>query len=123
MAEGELALVRQILETALQTPSEWIGDHDLYASLADAAAQQRDEAALRQYAARAEETARQYEHTLYEAIAHRAWGVTHRLADDYAAAEVRLLQALDLFHSLQTRWQCQGRVDAHGVGGAGTGRR
>ena len=39
MAEGEFALVRQILETALQTPSEWIGDYDLYAMLADAAAQ------------------------------------------------------------------------------------
>jgi len=64
MAEGEFALVRQILETALQTPSEWIGDHDLYAMLADTAAQQRDEEALRHYAPLAEATAIRYGHML-----------------------------------------------------------
>jgi hypothetical protein len=46
MAEGEFALVRQHLEGMLNQTAEWVGDHDLYAMLADAAAQQRDLAAL-----------------------------------------------------------------------------
>jgi tetratricopeptide (TPR) repeat protein len=111
MAEGEFALVRQHLEAAMRKPvslkSATCADHDLYAMLADAAAQQRDAAALRQYAPLAEETARRFGHKLYQAIAHRAWGVAHRLAgrSAYAEAEARLNQALALFHELDTRWQ------------------
>lgn len=90
---------------ALKNPGEYIGDHDLYAMLGDAAVQQRDETALRQYAPLAEETALRYNHTLYQAIAHRAWGVAHRLASEYAEAEARLNQALELFRGLETRWQ------------------
>jgi hypothetical protein len=107
MAEGEFALVRQHLEIALSKSAAWVGEHDLYAMLADAAAQQRDEAALRQYAPLAEEAAARYGHTLYQAIAHRAWGVAHRLAgrSAYAEAEARLNQALELFRGLDTRWQ------------------
>jgi len=66
---------------------------------------QRDEAALRQYAPLAEELAARYSHTLYQAIAHRAWGVAHCLAGDYAESEGRLLNALELFEHLGTRWQ------------------
>jgi tetratricopeptide (TPR) repeat protein len=73
--------------------------------LADAAAQQRDEAALRHYAPLAEEAARRYDHKLYQAITHRAWGVAHRLAGEHAEAEARLSQALELFRGLDTRWQ------------------
>ena len=105
MAEGEFALVRQMLETALQTPAESIGDHDLYAMLVDAAVQQRDEAAIRRYARRAEDLAAHYGHTLYQAIAERGWGVAHRLAGAYAEAELRLMRALELFERLPTRWQ------------------
>jgi len=105
MAEGEFALVRHYLEIALSKSAAWVGEHDLYAMLADAAAQQRDEAALRQYAPLAEEAAARYDHKLYQAVAHRAWGVTHRLAGDYAEAEARLNQALELFRGLDTRWQ------------------
>jgi tetratricopeptide (TPR) repeat protein len=105
MAAGEFAPARQNLETALKTPSEWIGDHDLHAMLVDLAARQRDEAAIRQYAPLAEELATRYDHTLYQAIAHRAWGVAHRLAGEYAAARARLNQALTLFSELNTRWQ------------------
>jgi len=72
MAEGEFALVRQHLEIALSKSATWVGEHDLYAMLADAAAQQRDEAALRQYTPLAEETASRYDHKLYQAVAHRA---------------------------------------------------
>ncbi len=105
MAEGEFALVRQNLEIALQKTAAWVGEHDLYAMLADAAAQQRDGEALRQYAPLAEEAARRYEHQLYQAIAHRAWGVAHHLAGEQAEAEARLQQALELFRGLGTRWQ------------------
>lgn len=105
MAEGEFALATQSLELALTTQAEWIGDHDLYALLADAAAQQRDEIALRRYAPLLEELALRYGHLLYQAIAHRAWGVAHRLAGEYAASEQRLQQALDIFRTLGTRWQ------------------
>ncbi len=73
--------------------------------LADIAAQQRDLAALRQYAPLAEETATQCGHVLYQAIAHRAWGVAHRLAGEDVEANVRLHQALVLFQDLDTRWQ------------------
>lgn len=73
--------------------------------LADVAAQQRDLAALRKYAPLAEETATRYGNILYQAIAHRAWGVAHRLAGEYAEATARLNQALELFQGLNTRWQ------------------
>jgi tetratricopeptide (TPR) repeat protein len=105
MAEGEFALVRQHLEIALGKSAAWVGEHDLYAMLADAAAQQRDEAALRQYAPLAEEAAARYDHRLYRAIAHRAWGVAHQLAGAHPEAEARLGRALELFGGLDTRWQ------------------
>ena len=105
MAEGEFALVRQNLEIALSKSAVWVGEHDLYAMLADAAAQQRDQSALRHYAPLAEEAAARYDHKLYQAIAHRAWGVAGRLAGEQADAEVRLNQALELFRGLDTAWQ------------------
>jgi hypothetical protein len=74
-------------------------------TLADTAAQQNDLAAIRQYAPRLEELAARDEHKLYLAIAHRAWGVAHRLDGEHAAAEARLNQALELFEELETRWQ------------------
>ncbi len=105
MAEGEFALVRQHLEIALHKSAAWVGEHDLYAMLVDAAAQQRDEAGLRQYAPLAEEAAIRYDHKLYKAIAHRAWGVAHRLAGQPVESELQLQKALDLFEQLGTRWQ------------------
>jgi tetratricopeptide (TPR) repeat protein len=73
--------------------------------LADVAVLQRDEAAIRQYAALAEAWAVRYDHKLYEAIAYRARGVAHRLAGEYVEADARLNQALALFRELGTRWQ------------------
>jgi tetratricopeptide (TPR) repeat protein len=105
LAAGEFARVTPIIEQALQTPSEWIGDHVFYADLADAAARQRDEPALRKYAPLAEASAQRIGHRLYQAVAHRAWGVAHRLAGEYAEAAGRLNQALILFRELGTRWQ------------------
>jgi hypothetical protein len=111
MAEGEFALVRQHLEQALPKPAvppgnaAPAGDHDLYAMLADVCALQRDEAALRKYAPLAEEAATRYGHTLYLAIAQRAWGVAHRLAREFTESETRLRTALELFLGLEARWQ------------------
>lgn len=110
-AEGEFALVKQHIEWSF---GKWVGpvkwgsmptDMDLYTQLVDMAAQERDEAMLRRYAARAEELAAQYKHKLYHAIAHRAWGVAHTLAGEYPDATKRLNQALKTFRSLKTRWQ------------------
>jgi tetratricopeptide (TPR) repeat protein len=107
-AEGEFALVQEHLEAALPQGSiGWmaVGDHELYNLLADVAAQQRDVAALKKYAPLAEQFASRYDHKLYRAIAHRAWGVSHRLAGQYDEAQMRFDQALEIFQQLNTRWQ------------------
>ncbi len=105
MGEGEFTLIRQHLKAALGLSLSWMGDHDVYAALADAAAREGDASAIRQYAPQAEALAARYGHTLYHAIAHRAWGVAHRLAGEYREAKERLSQALDLFSGLNARWQ------------------
>jgi tetratricopeptide (TPR) repeat protein len=109
MAEGEFALMQHHLEAALKigllmgtAPG---GDHDLYAMLVDAAAQQRDQAALRKYAPLAEESATGIGHKLHMAIAHRAWGVAHTLAGEYPQAEARFKQALKIFNDYPAPWQ------------------
>ncbi len=108
MAEGEFALVQDHLERAIHKGSiGWRprGDHDVYVTLADAAARRRDAEALRRYAPLAEEAATRYGHRLYQAIVHRAWGVAHHLAGEHAEAEARLRQGLELFKELDTGWQ------------------
>ena len=79
--------------------------HIVYMMLTDSAANARDEAAILRYADLLEELATRDDHRPYLAIAHRAWGVAHRLAGEHAEAEARLNQALDLFEALQTDWQ------------------
>jgi tetratricopeptide (TPR) repeat protein len=79
--------------------------HIVYMMLADAAVQSRDEDALPRYAAQLEELAARDEHKPYLAVAHRAWGVAHRLNGEYAEAHARLQQALVLFEEVETRWQ------------------
>jgi tetratricopeptide (TPR) repeat protein len=105
MAEGEFALIRHHLEKSFNLAAGYYGKHDLYAMLADVVALQGDAAAIRQYAPAAEELAVRYGHVLYQGIAHRAWGVGHRLAGQYAEAEARLQRALVLFQGLGARWQ------------------
>lgn len=103
--------MRQHLEMALPKPGILPGnvapggDHDLYAMLADTCAQQRDLEGLRRYAPLAEEAAARCGHQLYLGIVHRAWSVAHRLANDPAASEARLRQALEIFERLDTHWQ------------------
>lgn len=73
--------------------------------LTDVATIELDVAAIRQYAPQAEELAVHYDHKLYQAIIHRAWGVAHRLTGEYPQAEARLNTALIMFRHLNTRWQ------------------
>jgi tetratricopeptide (TPR) repeat protein len=80
-------------------------DHEIYMILADTAVELRDVDALRKYAPNLEKLASRDNHRLYLAVAYRALGVEHRLAGEYAAAEIRLRQALELFTELGTRWQ------------------
>lgn len=80
-------------------------EHIVYMMLADSAAWVGDEAAIRKYASRLEELARRDDHRPYLAVAHRAWGIAHRLAGEYGEAETRLYQAADLFAELDARWQ------------------
>jgi tetratricopeptide (TPR) repeat protein len=105
LGEGEFALGKQNLEIALGSSVPWAGDHDFLATLVDNAAIQRDEAVIRQYAPRAEALANELDHRLYQATVHRAWGVAHRLAGEYAESDARLNLALEQFSGLGTRWQ------------------
>ena len=105
MAEGEFALVQKYLEIAIHKTAAWVGEHDIYAMLADVAAQQRDETSLQKYAPLAEEFALRYDHRLYQAIAQRAWGVMYRLTGQYNESQIRFEQALVIFQQMNTRWQ------------------
>jgi hypothetical protein len=80
-------------------------EHDVYMLLTETAVNQREAAAIEQYAARLEPLAARDEHALYQAIAHRAWGVARRLRGDLPAAQTRLAQALAMFNSLGADWQ------------------
>jgi len=105
VAQGEFALVKELLEKAIHKPSQLVTDYDVYAVLVDVAVQQRDRDALRKYAPALEESAVALEHNLYLAAANRAWGVLHRLEGQYELAEARLLEAVAMFEGLDTRWQ------------------
>jgi hypothetical protein len=80
-------------------------DHEIYMVLTDTAVELRDAAALGKYGPELEKLASRDGHRLYLAIAHRAFGVKHRLVGELAAAETRLVQALDLLDQLGARWQ------------------
>jgi tetratricopeptide (TPR) repeat protein len=105
MGEGEFALVRQQLDQATGASIAYFGEHDVYATMADVAALERDEAAILAYAPKAEELAARYDHKLYRAIANRAWGVAHRLRGEQAEAAKRLKHGLTLFQEVGARWQ------------------
>ena len=80
-------------------------DHVLYSLLVDSAAERQDAAALAEYAPLAEQTAVRISHRMYTAVAQRAWGVRYTLAGDYAKAEERLSQALEIFQAYPAPWQ------------------
>jgi tetratricopeptide (TPR) repeat protein len=110
-AQGEFALVKQNLEHALGKAGQPVNfgtmahDHEVYMILTDTAVELRDADAIHQYAPELERVAARDDHSLYLAIAQRALGVGHRLAEEREAAETRLGQALSLFTGLGARWQ------------------
>lgn len=110
-AKGEFAQVTQNIETARRTSGQPVKrgtmahEHHMYMLLTEAAVQRRDATVLQQSLPRLEELARRDEHKLYLAIAQRAQGVMHRLAEAYTEAETHLDQALEMFNELDTRWQ------------------
>lgn len=79
--------------------------HIVYMMLTDSAVRARDESAIRQFAAPLEELAIRDDHRPYQAVAHRAWGVAHRLASEHGEAERRLKQALETFEEVGFSWQ------------------
>ncbi len=81
------------------------GEHDMYALLAETAALQRDEEALRSYAPEIEKLAASCGHNLYLCVAHRAWGTAHVLAAELEQAEQALNRALELAMDLGGDWQ------------------
>jgi len=110
-AKGEFALVRSILEAALEKHGQPVRrgtmahDHHVYMLLTEAAAQQRDPAALAAYAPQLEALAARDGHRLYQAIAARALGVARRLAGEDALSAAAFDRALALFTDLGTQWQ------------------
>lgn len=82
-----------------------MNDARLNFALADLAVLERDASGLREYAPRALETAERDGHTLYQAGAHRALGVLHRLEGNYTMAEDHLQRAYEGFQALETHWQ------------------
>lgn len=79
--------------------------HIIYMMLTEAAAHLRDASALQRYALSLEELAERDEHRPYLAVAHRACGIAHRLKGEFARAENRLANALELFNELEMPWQ------------------
>jgi tetratricopeptide (TPR) repeat protein len=110
-AQGEFALVQEELEPALELSGQPVKrgtmahKHIVYMMLADAAAQSGDISATRKYAALLEELAARDDHRPYQAVAHRAWGVVHRLEGDFDKAATRLNLARELFDESGARWQ------------------
>jgi hypothetical protein len=110
-AEGEFALVKETITRGFGLAGQPVKrgsmahDHDMLMTLADTAAQMRDVAGCREYAARLETLAERDGHKLYRAIAYRAWGVAHRLTGESREAETRLNCALDIFRDTGAQWQ------------------
>lgn len=109
MAEGEFARTQRHLSAGLKIAADAgappQGGHDLYTLLVDTAVLERDADALRKYAGLAEQAARSIDHQLNLGIAHRAWGVAHTLAGEFAEAQSRLEQALQVFSAYPAPWQ------------------
>ena len=79
--------------------------HIVYMMLADSAAQARDIATAQRYSTLLEELATRDNHQPYLAVAHRSFGIICRLNEEFAEAEVRLTQALEVFEEFQAHWQ------------------
>jgi hypothetical protein len=110
-AQGEFAQVKEKLESSLQLSGQPVKrgtmahKHIIYMMLAESAGQLRDADSLPRYASLLEELAIRDGHQPYLAVAHRAWGIFHRLQEEYPEAESRLNHALTLFEELEAHWQ------------------
>lgn len=108
MGEGEFALIKEHLTTAMRLPPVgWnpVGEHEILVLLADIGAMNRDEALLATYAYEADFISLSLDHLLYHAMAIRALGILDWLHRDYARAEDQLRESIRLFQQLETRWQ------------------
>ena len=111
LAKGEFALVDQAMHTAREKSVQPVKngsmahEHNMYMLLTEAAAQRGDASALQQYASMLEELAVRDNHRFYQAIAHRARGISHRLAGEFVESEARLNQAEQLFREYGAHWQ------------------
>lgn len=110
-AEGEFALVVEQLQSALERPGQPVKrgsmahEHDVCALLVEAACRLGSSAVLLQHLPHLEELARRDNHRMYLPLALRARGVAHRLAGEYAEAQVPLQKALEGFTGMEMRWQ------------------
>lgn len=110
-AESEFALVKEKLDPALKLSGQPVKrgtmahEHIVYMMLVDSAARAGDETGIRRYVSQLEELATRDDHRPYLAVAHRAWGIAHRMAGENTEAEVRLKQALEMFEELGSYWQ------------------
>jgi len=80
-------------------------EHIVYMMLVDSAAIDRDQDSLERFTPILEELAIRDNHLPYLAVAHRAWGVLHRLTGDYHKADKRYKQSLEIFNTLEMHWQ------------------
>ena len=80
-------------------------EHIVYMMLVDSAAAARDRTTILKYAPVLEELAIRDDHKPYLAVSYRAFGIAHRLAEEYEKAEDRFQQALNLYEELDTPWQ------------------
>lgn len=110
-AAGEFAQVKTRLEPALQLSGQPVKrgtmahEHIVYMMLVDSAAVAREETMIRKYVSKLEELATRDNHQPYLAVAHRAQGIAHMLAEEYEEAESRLQQSVEIFEKLESHWQ------------------
>ncbi len=110
-AEGEFALVQEELESALELSGQPVKrgtmahQHVVYMMLTDAAAQIGDREAINRYLSSLEPLAVGDDHRPYQAVAHRARGIAHRLESEFEEAENQLKMALELFSEFDADWQ------------------
>lgn len=110
-AQGEFAQVKNRLEPALSLSGQPVKrgtmahKHIIYMMLVDSAVHTRDKASILEFAPILEELAINDDHQPYLAVCHRAFGVAHRLADEFEPAEIRLQKALGIFEKIGAKWQ------------------
>lgn len=111
-AQGEFAQVKSKLEPALTLSGQPVKrgtmahKHIVYMMLVDSAVIARDIATILKFAPLLEKLAIEDDHQPYLAVCHRAFGVAHRLSEEYEQAEIRLQKALGIFESMGAKWQC-----------------